>query len=59
MSNDIAAAGLRDDVSVIGGVTEMICEIGLQAAAQNRYAHLPNNWKWLGEYAITGFPFNL
>lgn len=59
VSNDIAAAGLREDVSVIGGVTEMICEIGLQAAAPNRYAHLPNDWKWLGDYAITGLPFNL
>lgn len=59
VSNDIAAAGLREDVSVIGGVTEMICEIGLQAAAPNRYAHLPNDWKWIGDYAITGLPFNL
>lgn len=38
VSNDIVEAGLSEDVSVIGGVTEMICEIGLKAAAQNRYA---------------------
>ena len=59
VSNDIAAAGLSEDVSVIGGVTEMICQIGLEAAAPNRYAHLPNDWKWIGDYAITGLPFNL
>lgn len=59
VSNDIIEAGLSEDVSVIGGVTEMICEIGLKAAAKNRYAHLPNDWKWLGDYAITGLPFNL
>lgn len=59
VSNDIAVAGLSEDVSVIGGVTEMICKIGLEAAAPNRYAHLPDAWKWVGDYAITGLPFNL
>lgn len=59
VSNDIHAAGLKEDVSVVGGVTELICKIGLEAAAPNRYAHLPNAWKWVGDYAITGLPFNL
>lgn len=59
VSADIAAAGLREDDSVIGGVTEMICEIALKAVAKGRYAHLPRDWKWIGDYAITGLPFNL
>lgn len=59
VSADIAAAGLKEDDSVIGGVSELICEMGLRAAAPGRYAHLPNSWSWIGDYAITGLPFNL
>lgn len=59
VSADIKNAGLREDDSVIGGVTELICEIGLEAAAKGRYEHLPKTWNWVGDYAITGLPFNL
>ena len=59
VSADIAAAGLTEDDSVIGGVSELICKIGLEAAAPGRYAKLPKGWDWIGDYAITGLPFNL
>lgn len=59
VSADIKNAGLREDDSVIGGVSELICEIGLEAAAKGRYEHLPKTWNWVGDYAITGLPFNL
>jgi hypothetical protein len=60
VTTDILAAGLREDVSVIGSVTEKICEIAIKAVCDNtRYSPLPKNWKWLGDFAITGLPFNL
>lgn len=59
VSTDIQNAGLREDDSVIGGVSELICKIGLEAAAPGRYAKLPRGWDWIGDYAITGLPFNL
>ncbi|MDO4801724.1 MAG: hypothetical protein Q4A15_06130 [Prevotellaceae bacterium] len=59
VSADIAAAGLKEDDSVIGGVSELICRIGLEAAAPGRYDKLPKGWDWIGDYAITGLPFNL
>lgn len=47
------------DVSVIGAVTEEICQLGLQVAAPQRYGRLPKTWEWVGDFAITGIPFNL
>ncbi len=58
-SADLEANGLREDVSLVGGVTELICKIGLEAACPNRYEKLPSGWDWIGDYAITGLPFNL
>jgi len=55
----ILAAGLTEDVSVTGKVTELICEIALQAAAPGRYDRLPKTWDWVGDFAIIGSPFNL
>ena len=57
--NDILAAGLTEDVKVTGNVTELICKIGLDAAAQGRYDKLPKTWDWIGDFAIMGSPFNL
>lgn len=59
VSDDIKANGLREDDSVVGAVTELICEIGLEASVPKRYARLPEGWNWFGDYAITGLPFNL
>lgn len=57
---DIAAAGLTEDVSLIGSLTEKLCEIGIKAiCGGDRYSQLPKNWKWLGDFAIIGLPFNL
>lgn len=56
---DIIAAGLTEDVKVTGAVTELICKIALDAAAPDRYDHLPKTWDWVGDYAIMGSPFNL
>lgn len=47
------------DVSVTGKVTEMLCKIGLDAAAPGRYDVLPERWNWIGDFAILGTPFNL
>lgn len=55
----ILAAGLTEDVSVTGKVTELICEIALKASAQTRYDRLPKTWDWVGDFAIIGSPFNL
>ena len=57
--NDILAAGLSVDVSVTGQVTELICQIALEAAATGRYDKLPRTWKWVGDFAVMGSPFNL
>lgn len=57
--NDIIAAGLKEDVKVTGAVTELICQIGLEAAAPNRYDKLPPTWEWVGDFAVMGSPFNL
>lgn len=59
VSNDIKANGLREDDSVVGAVTELICEIGLKASVPRRYGRLPDGWNWFGDFAITGLPFNL
>lgn len=60
ITTDIAAAGLNEDSSLIGSITEKICEIGIKSVCNNqRYSSLPKNWKWLGDFAITGLPFNL
>ena len=59
VSADIKSAGLKEDDSVIGGVSELICKIGLEAAAPGRYDKLPRGWDWIGDFAITGLPFNL
>lgn len=59
VSADIENAGLNEDDSVIGGVSELICKIGLEAAAPGRYDKLPKGWDWVGDFAITGLPFNL
>lgn len=57
---DIATAGLTEDVSLIGSLTEKICEIAIKAVCdEKRYSKLPKNWKWLGDFAVTGLPFNL
>lgn len=56
---DIQAAGMSEDVSLVGSITEQICRIGLEAAAPDRYSKLPKNWKWIGDFAITGLPFNI
>jgi hypothetical protein len=57
--SDIKTAGIKIDVSVTGKVTESICEIGLKAAANNRYSRLPKTWDWVGDFAVLGSPFNL
>lgn len=49
----------KEDVSVTGFVTERICEIALRAAGETRYADVPKNWKWIGDFAILGTPFNV
>lgn len=59
VSDDIKANDLQEDVSVVGSVTELICEIGLKASVPKRYDRLPDGWNWFGDYAITGLPFNL
>ena len=57
--NEIIDAGLKQDVSVVGSVTEAICEIGIRAGVpENRFGRLPRQWKWLGDFAIFGSPFN-
>lgn len=56
---DLKAAGIKEDVSVTGSVTEMICKIALDAAVPGRYAKLPTTWSWIGDFAIMGSPFNL
>lgn len=48
----------REDVSVTGTVTELICEIALKAAIPGRYAKLPKHWDWIGDFAVVGTPFN-
>lgn len=57
--NTILAAGLTEDVSVTGKVTELICNIALQAVVPARYDKLPKTWDWVGDFAILGSPFNL
>lgn len=37
----ILASGLTEDVSVTGKVTELICQIALQAVVPNRFDRLP------------------
>lgn len=60
VSKDIKDAGLSEDVSIIGAITEKICEIGIESVCdRDRFGRLPKNWKWLGDFAITGLPFNL
>ncbi|TCL60537.1 hypothetical protein EDD76_102235 [Kineothrix alysoides] len=60
ITDEIASAGLKEDVSLIGSLTEKICEIGIKAVCdETRYSQLPKNWKWLGDFAVTGLPFNL
>jgi len=57
---EINAAGLNEDISLIGSVTEKICGIGIKSVCNDqRYSVLPKHWKWLGDFAITGIPFNL
>lgn len=55
----ILASGLTEDVSVTGKVTELICQIALQAVVPNRFDRLPKTWDWVGDFAILGSPFNL
>lgn len=57
--NAIIASGLDEDVSTIGGVTELICELALKATVPNKYSTLPDGWKWVGDFAIMGSPFNV
>lgn len=59
VSKEIRENQLREDDSVIGGVSELVCKLGLEAGAPNRYTRLPKGWDWIGDYAITGLPFNL
>lgn len=57
---EIVKAGLKEDVSVVGGVTELICETALSGVLpDNRFGKLPQSWKWIGDFAIVGIPFNL
>ena len=56
---DIVAAGLTEDVKVTGAVTELLCQIALEASAPTRYDTLPKTWDWIGDFAIMGSPFNL
>lgn len=58
--NEIISAGLKQDVSVVGGVTERICQTGIEAGIPaDRFGKLPKKWKWLGDFAILGVPFNV
>ena len=57
--DDIIKNGLKEDVSVTGAVTELICKIALDAVAEGRYDKLPKSWDWIGDFAIMGSPFNL
>lgn len=50
---------MKQDVSVTGAVTELICKIGLEATVPGRYDVLPKTWSWVGDFAIMGSPFNL
>ncbi len=57
--DDIVSNGLEEDDSLTGAVTELICKIALDAAAEGRYDRLPRPWNWIGDFAIMGSPFNL
>ena len=58
--NDIRSAGLKQDVSVVGRITELICQTGIEAGVPaGRYGELPKKWKWLGDFALFGSPFNV
>ena len=44
--NDIRSAGLKQDVSVVGRITELICQTGIEAGVPaGRYGELPKKWK--------------
>ena len=50
---------MKPDVSVIGKISEYICELALKSAAPGRYCRPPKNWDWVGDYELLGAPFNL
>lgn len=57
--NEIISAGLKEDVSVTGKITERICEMALEAGARDKYSKLPKAWEWVGDFMIIGKPFNI
>ncbi len=63
--DDIVAA-LKDEnqretipVPTTGAISERLCKLGLDAAVDGIYRRLPRYWKWVGDFAIAGQPFNL
>ena len=57
--NEIKSAGLKEDVSLTGTITERICKIGLEAGAPDKHSKLPKDWKWVGDFMIIGKPYNI
>lgn len=56
---EILSAGLNEDVKLTGNLTEKICEIALKAGAPESYSKLPRQWEWVGDFMISGKPFNI
>jgi len=52
-------AANRIKVKVTGTISERLCELALKTAVPNIYFSLGRNWKWIGDFSITGNPFNL
>jgi hypothetical protein len=49
-------------IGTTGSILELLCEYGLKAAVEGTKAtvnRMPQQWKWLGDFSISGDPFNL
>lgn len=59
----VEALRIRNDeetiaVGTTGRLTERLCEFGLNAACPLSWRRLGQEWKWVGDFYVTGAPFN-
>jgi len=50
------------NVGATGAILEQLCRYGLEAAVEGTAAtvlRMPKQWKWVGDFSISGEPFNL
>jgi hypothetical protein len=42
-----------------GRITELLCQLALDATLHDRFSKLAKEWEWLGDFSLQGVPFNL